>query len=185
MCGPIRKHPHGDYKQRSMQFCRRPCSRLMWVRVSVWVCVVPTLEQAGTTQLSFRSGPICAKSPLVDPNLFFSCARSSSSTHALNHDPNIYPQRQEVAEFNVARLQIQMLWRLLQIPRESSASSSWEGEEWMCVRACVWRQLRGWLELSSAGGWNDSWLLRCCHLVAMQHIRNDSQFSNHHFQNGF
>lgn len=34
VCGPIRKHPYKDYKQRSMLFCRSPCSR----RVCACVC---------------------------------------------------------------------------------------------------------------------------------------------------
>lgn len=68
VCGPIRKPPHGDHKQRSMPFCRRPCSR----RVCACVCALG-VGRAGITQLSFGSGHIYAFGPSGRPKpLLFS-----------------------------------------------------------------------------------------------------------------
>lgn len=75
VCGPIRKDPYRDYKQRSMLFCRRPCSR----RVCECVCILG-VGQAGITQLSSRGGHIYALNSLVDQKAFFSLGVFSSPT---------------------------------------------------------------------------------------------------------
>lgn len=73
VCGPIRKDPYRDYKQRSMLFCSRPCSR----RVCECVCVLG-VGRAGITQLSSRGSHIYALNSLLDQKAFFSLGVFSS-----------------------------------------------------------------------------------------------------------
>ena len=181
-----------------MLFCRRPCSRRVCECVCVCVCVL-SVGRARITQLSSRGGHIYALNPSGRPKspFFFlpRCVFIHTNVHV--HSLTVYPAPIPTD----TNEHILMFWDILWISMLlTSTRRLWQqnlhanhknGRErisvCVCVCLCVWVQWRlsGWLELSSAGGWNDSRLLGCCHFVAMRYIRNDLQFSNYHFQNGF
>lgn len=101
MCGPIRKNSYRDYKQRSVLFCRRPCSR------RVCACVCPRCGAGWNNTTELRGWPYLCLEPTKAPKSFSSTGVFSSPAHSrthklvhrhtLCHNLNNYLDRQETS----------------------------------------------------------------------------------------